>query len=122
MTRSVPEWIGKTDDQVPDPRVRLRVLDRFHERCYLCTHKIRAGEYWECDHVVALCNGGENREANLAPACRSCCKPKTAADVVEKSKIATKRKGHVLPKPLSRWGASRGSRYKQKIGGGTVLR
>ena len=28
LSRSVPEWIGKTDDTPAPPRVRLRVLER----------------------------------------------------------------------------------------------
>lgn len=98
MSRSVEEWIGRDDDAVPPPRVRLRIWDAFGGQCYLCRHKIRAGEYWQCDHVTALINGGANRESNLAPACRNCCYRKTAEDMSEKSDIADKRKKHILPK------------------------
>lgn len=100
--RSVDEWIGATDDQVPPPRVRLRIFDTHGGRCHLCTAKIMPGTYWQADHVKALCNGGENRESNLKPACRNCCYAKTAEDVAEKSDIATKRKKHILPKEKSR--------------------
>lgn len=102
MSRSTEEWIGKDDDAVPPPRVRVRVFDKAGGRCHVCGRRIRAGEYWENDHVVALINGGENRERNLAPACSNCCKPKTAADVAEKSDIYDKRRKHVLPKQPSR--------------------
>lgn len=102
MSRSTEEWIGKTDDQVAPPRVRLRIFDATDGRCHVCGRKIHAGEYWQCDHVVALVNGGPNAEHNLAPACRNCCYAKTAEDVAEKSKIADKRKAHVLPKEPSR--------------------
>lgn len=97
MSRSVAEWIGKTDNTPIPDRVRLRVFDKHDGRCYICTRKILAGEYWEADHVHALVNGGPNRESNLAPACCNCCRPKTAADVAEKSAVATKRKKHILP-------------------------
>lgn len=96
--RSVEEWEGKNDDQVPPPRVRIRVFERHHGRCYLCSRQIRAGQYWQCDHVVALINGGRNAESNLAPACRNCCYQKTAEDQAEKSDIADKRKKHILPR------------------------
>lgn len=99
--RTAEEWIGKDDDQVPPPRVRLRVFDASGGRCYICSRKIAAGEYWQADHVIALCNGGANREDNLKPACRNCCYTKTAEDVGEKSDIAEKRKKHVLPKERS---------------------
>lgn len=98
MTRSVEEWKGKDDDTPVPPRVRLRVFDRYDGRCYICTRKIRAGEYWETDHVKALINGGENREQNLAPACCNCCKPKTARDQAEKSDTYEKKRKHLLPR------------------------
>jgi len=98
MARSTAEWIGKDDDAVPPPRVRLRVFEKDGGRCYLCHRQIRAGEYWQCDHVIALVNGGENSEANLRPACRNCCYKKTAQDQAEKADIAEKRKKHILPR------------------------
>lgn len=98
MARSTEEWIGKDDDTIPPPRVRLRVFDTAGGRCYLCGRKISAGEYWQCDHVIALANGGRNAERNLRPACRNCCYRKTAADIAEKSAVAEKRKKHLLPK------------------------
>lgn len=112
MSRSVEEWIGKTDDQVPPPRVRLRVFDAATGRCYLCSRKILAGEYWQCDHVIALVNGGFNCESNLRPACRNCCYTKTADDVAEKSLINRKRSKHLgiakpkraFPKRFDPWG------------------
>lgn len=95
MSRSVDLWEGKNDDTVPPPRVRLRTFDRYEGRCHICGRKISAGEYWECDHVIALCNGGRNAEDNLKPACRNCCKSKTAEDVALKSMIVRKREKHL---------------------------
>ncbi len=106
MSRSTEEWIGKDDDAIPPPRVRLRVFDAAGGQCHLCSRKIAAGEYWQADHVIALVNGGDNREANLRPACRNCCYIKTAADVAEKSRVNRKRQKHLgiakrsgFPKP-----------------------
>lgn len=117
MSRSVEEWIGKSDDTVPPPRVRLRVFDASGGRCYLCSRKIAAGEYWQADHVIALCNGGNNRESNLRAACRNCCYGKTADDLAFKSAMNKKRSKHLgikKSKPLSKW--------KRKVDGTTVLR
>lgn len=102
MARTTDEWIGKNDDETPPPRVRLRAFEKAGGRCHLCNRQIRAGEYWQCDHVVALVNGGKNAEENLKPACRNCCYEKTAQDQAEKSDIADKRKKHILPKQ-SKW-------------------
>lgn len=118
--RTVSEWIGKTDDELPPPRVRLRIYDKFWGQCHICSRKISAGEYWQADHIIALCNAGQNRESNLGPACRNCCYSKTATDVAEKSKVATKRKKHLLPK-VSHMPGSRRSNWKRKLDG-TVIR
>jgi len=95
MSRSLPEWIGATDDTPIPPRVKLRVFERDGGVCHLSGRKIRAGEEWDCDHVKALINGGENRESNLAPALRVKHREKTALDVAEKAKIDRIRKKHL---------------------------
>ena len=98
--RSVPEWIGSTPDTPIPPRVRLRVFEAHGGVCYLSKRKIRAGEKWQADHVVALINGGENRESNLAPALADAHAVKTRADVAVKSKVARQRAKHlgIFPK------------------------
>lgn len=91
MSRATDEWVGKTDDTPIPPRVKLRVFEAHGGVCYLSKRKIRAGEPWDCDHVIAIINGGENREANLAPALRDKHREKTKADVAEKSLTARRK-------------------------------
>lgn len=93
--RSVPEWFGATPDTPVPPRVRLRTFDRKDGRCGICGRKIAAGEAWTCEHVVALVNGGENRELNLGVTCSWCLPKKNAADVAEKAKVDSVRKKHL---------------------------
>jgi hypothetical protein len=93
--RSVPEWIGATPDTAIPPRVRLRVFEAHGGVCHISGRKIRAGEKWEADHVIAVINGGENRESNLAPALLDKHKAKTAADVRQKADVARKRQKHL---------------------------
>ncbi len=95
MTRSTEEWFGKTDDARVPPHVRLRVYLRAEGICHLSGRKIAVGEPWDLDHVVALCNGGEHRESNLAPALRDKHREKTRLDVAEKSKTYAKRSAHL---------------------------
>lgn len=95
MNRSVPEWIGKNADSPIPPRVRLRVFERFGGRCHLSGRQIRPGDDWDCDHIVALINGGEHRESNLAPAIKDKHREKTAEDVKEKSIVYRKRIKHL---------------------------
>lgn len=84
--RTVDEWFGASDDSRPPPHVRLRVLKAFHGRCPKCTRSLKYAR-WDCDHIVALENGGENRETNLQPLCVSPChSDKTRADRKIKAK------------------------------------
>jgi 5-methylcytosine-specific restriction protein A len=117
--RAVPEWIGKTDDSPVPPRVRLRVFEAHGRNCGVCIMPIWH-KRWQCDHIVALCIGGENRESNLQPVHEACHVVKTAEDLLEKQisirvKMKDlgfkKRKGRPMP-------GSRDSGIKMKIGGG----
>jgi hypothetical protein len=66
--RKLAEWHGKTDDTRPPPRVRLRIFDVAGGVCHVCKLPIKPDETWHADHVIALIEGGENRETNIAPA------------------------------------------------------
>lgn len=103
MSRSVDEWIGKSDDTAIPPRVRLRVWDRERGLCHRCERKIPVGDKWIIEHRQALINGGENRETNLCLTCSWCKPQKDAEDVAIKSKTARVRARHLLPKPKSKW-------------------
>ena len=104
--RAVPEWIGSTPDAKVPPRVRVRIFEAHDGHCHWTGRRIMAGEAWELEHRVALCNGGEHRESNLAPILAG--KPhreKTAEDVGEKSKVYRMRAKHLglwpkSPRPL----------------------
>lgn len=93
MPRPVSEWIGKSDAHRAPQKVRDRLKQQFPD-CYLCSRKIEADEKMALDHVVALINGGENRESNLRPVHQKCHAIKTEADVAEKAKIAKKRQAY----------------------------
>lgn len=116
MARAVEEWVGKDDDTAIPDRVRLRVFDKADGRC-TCTKKIRVGEKWTLEHVIALVNWLKtdeqphgNRESNLGVTCCNCLKPKNDADVAEKSAVYEKRKKHVLPKSADERNTPRGFR------------
>lgn len=94
--RSLPEWIGKSNDAPIPPRVRLRQFDHDNGICQCgCGIKIRPGDKWQTDHIVALVNGGENRESNLRTMLTDHHKAKTAADVAEKAKTYERRAKHL---------------------------
>jgi len=83
--REPDEWIGATPDTAIPPRVRLRVLERFGRRDYDTGRPIGPADKWDADHLVALVNGGENRESNLVPRLKDKHKEKTRKDVAQKS-------------------------------------
>jgi 5-methylcytosine-specific restriction endonuclease McrA len=106
MSRSTEEWIGKTDDAKIPPRVRLRVFERHGGICHISGRRIQAGEAWECDHIIALINGGEHRETNLAPALAAPHKAKTKLDVAQKARTTRKRQKYLgikKPRTITRW-------------------
>jgi 5-methylcytosine-specific restriction endonuclease McrA len=123
-SRSTEEWIGRTPDSAIPVRVRRRVFYRYDGKCHLSGREIRPGDLWDCDHIVALVNGGEHREANLAPALRDKHREKTAEDVAEKARsnrirdryLGIKRKSS---RPMA---GSRDSKWKQTINNGWQLR
>lgn len=117
--REVPEWIGKTPDTPAPPRVRLRVFEAFGGRCAICGCKIGATVKWALDHIIALINGGENRESNLQPICDACHKAKTRADVAEKAKVARIREKHIGIKPRKSrpMPGSKASGWRRKMNG-----
>lgn len=101
--RSVDEWIGATPDSAPPLRVRLRVFERFYGRCHWSGRKIMPGDPWDLDHVLALCNGGENRESNLAPILRGKQhRAKSNQDLAIKVKTDRTRKKHLGLRPKGR--------------------
>lgn len=123
MSRSLPEWIGKTDDEAVPPRVRLRVLYHFDLKCALCGRLIRPGVRWVCDHTEALINGGENRESNLQPLCKWCAPTKDAADVAEKSRTYKRQARHAgIVKSKHPMPCGKDSPFKKTIGGRVVAR
>jgi 5-methylcytosine-specific restriction endonuclease McrA len=104
MSRSVPEWVGATPDTPCPPRVKLRIFERDKGICHISGRKIGPADKWDAEHIVAICNGGENRESNLAPALRDKHKEKTAEDVAEKALVARLRSRHLgITKPKRKW-------------------
>lgn len=123
MTRSVPEWWGKTDDTPIPDRVRLRVFERHNGICHRVGRKIRVGELWECDHIIALAIGGEHCESNLAPILKDAHKEKTREDVALKAKIYRKKAAHLgLKKSRNPMMGSKASGWKRKMDGTVVKR
>jgi 5-methylcytosine-specific restriction protein A len=123
MARSVPVWIGKTDDTPIPARVRLRVVERAGYRCQACGADITPANTPEIDHILAIKLGGENSESNLQCLCFACHAAKTLDDVAAKAKDERIKKKHfgLMPKKAKIPG-SKGTRWKKKIGGLVIPR
>lgn len=100
--RTVPEWWGSSDDAAIPTRVKLRVWERCEGRCALTGKKLRPGDAYDFDHIIALANGGEHREGNLQVLSRDAHRAKTVADVGLKAKTARIRAKHLGAWPKSR--------------------
>jgi 5-methylcytosine-specific restriction protein A len=124
MSRALPEWIAKHDNEVIPARVKLRVFDRCGGHCQACTLPIRGKLLPAYDHIKALINGGEHRETNLQLLCVPCHAVKTRQDVAEKSDAYQARLKAVGIKPAKRhrWGYGKGDAMKKKISGEVVRR
>lgn len=99
MSRSLPEWIGRTDDTPIPPRVRDRIARKADDCCQQCRRPIVGKLRAEFDHIVPLILGGENRETNIQMLCSECHKAKSKLDVRLKAKVADVRAKHLGLRP-----------------------
>ena len=120
--RSTEEWVATHPDQAIPDRVKLRIWSRCDGKCYLSGVRITPGMPRQYDHIVALCNGGEHRESNIALVWGDAHKKKTAEDRKAKAKSDRIRKKFFGIKKPSKFAGSRNSKWKKKIDGSVVLR
>jgi len=66
--------------------VLLRILRRHNHRCHISGREITDGTPWEGEHIKPLWAGGENREANYAPALVDPHKDKSAREAAQRAK------------------------------------
>lgn len=120
--RTVPEWIGKTDDAKIPKLVKLRIFERCGGRCHITGRKIMTGDAYDFDHIKELWEGGEHRESNLAPAMRDKHREKSSAAQSRKAKADRTRAKHLGLWPKGQKIASRGfgkTRARPPVGGGS---
>lgn len=122
VTRSVPEWIGKTDDTPVPDRVKLRVFEKYEGKCYLSGIRLTPGT-WEVEHIQAIINGGENRESNLAPVSKGKVhQAKSREDVKIRAITYRKKKANIGLRKKSRMPGSKDSPWRKKLNGQVVKR
>lgn len=74
---------------------KLRIWHTHNGVCHLCGLAIKHGEQWEAEHIIALGCGGEDTDANLAPAHIDCHRPKTKGDVRVAAKLKRVEARHI---------------------------
>lgn len=95
MARSLPEWIGKTDDSMPSKNVRDRISAAQGDKCK-CGRKFGPGkDRANCDHIIPLADKGENRESNLQMLCTPCHGAKTGREAAVRAKVRSVRAKHL---------------------------
>ncbi|MBN8294538.1 HNH endonuclease [Rhodobacter sp. NTK016B] len=119
MARKTAEWIGRTDDTPPPPRVKERILRAHGNRCAITQREFGPGDTIEFDHILALTNGGENREGNLQPVLSTAHKEKSRADVrirAKNSRVFKKRNG-INSGPKRKIPGSKGTGMRKGVDG-----
>jgi len=88
MPRDVAkEWIGRRPESMPGKLVLLRLYSRQNGLCACgCGRMMNFDrDKIDCDHIVPLIDGGENRESNLQLLLNEHHKPKTSAEATARA-------------------------------------
>lgn len=109
MARSVPEWVGKSDDAMPPKSVFDRLYAKQGGKDAITGIPFSPGDKICRDHVVPLIDGGENRESNLQLITEKQHRIKTAREAMDRAKTRSVQHGHrsyvTAPQPGSLPGA-----------------
>ena len=115
-----------TRNRLTDHQRAQIFLDR-EGKCHVCERKLRSGDRWQLDHIIALEVGGTDAPDNLAPCCDWCHKGKTAEDHKKAAKGRAISVAHIIPpsqrqkkgRPIP---GSKRSGFKKKMNGEVVRR
>lgn len=101
---------------------KARIFDAARGVCHICGRKIKVGEAWDAEHVVAYALTHDDSDENIRPAHTACHKLKTKDDVRVISKAKRVRAKHMgaTVKPRSLIPGSRGSGLRKRMDGTVV--
>lgn len=123
MPRTVPEWIGATDNTPPSAACKRRILDRQDNKCASTGMEFTPQDPPFFDHKVPVWLGGENRESNLQAIRGEPHQRKTSAEATVRSKVNANRDRHLgLKKTRRPMPGSKASGWKKKMNGEVVRR
>ncbi len=89
-------FVHEPRKQLTDQQKARLFLDR-GGRCHRCHRKIRPGEIWYDEHLIALENGGTNAWDNRDVTCAWCFPQKNAEDHAKAAKSRHVATAHVVP-------------------------
>jgi 5-methylcytosine-specific restriction protein A len=116
MPRSIPEWIGRTDDAMPPASVFDRLWEKQDGKDAITGIAFTSKDKVIRDHIVPLADGGENRESNLQLITAETHKTKTRVEATARAKA---RRLHERDRGYAR----RPSQWaKQRLGNGNNQR
>ena len=131
MPREKPEWIGRRPESMPSTAVQLRVLKSQGDKCGCpdeCGITIDFDrDEIDCDHTIALQDGGQNRESNLRILLRKHHAKKTKAENIARG-VERRHKAKALTTTRARkaqfggFQTNRNGRWKKRMDGTVVLR
>lgn len=108
------------------PQQKAKLFLERDGRCHRCTRKLRSGDHWTDEHIIALQNGGTNDWENRGICCSNCFKPKNAEDAKKAAKgrrVAVQtfvpRRERQSKKPMP---FGKNSRFKKKMNGQIIER
>jgi 5-methylcytosine-specific restriction protein A len=103
---------------------RLALFLAHDRRCHICGVTIDGiRDPWDVEHIIPVAMGGDDDEANCAPAHKACHTSKTARDVAQIAKTNRVRAKHTGAKAATRnpLPGSKASKWKMTFNG-AVLR
>lgn len=95
MTRSVPEWIGRTDDAMPTKAVFDRLWAKQDGKDAITGKPFTPADGKpHRDHIIPLADGGENRESNLQLIAVKTHRLKTAREAMARAEQRQTMRAH----------------------------
>jgi 5-methylcytosine-specific restriction protein A len=108
-TAKLKEWVGKSAEAMPGQTVLLRLYAKQNGICACgCGQVMNLNrDKVDCDHIVALIDGGENRENNLQLLLHACHKAKTSAEASARSEERRHKSKAFTALRKPQWGTQR---------------
>jgi 5-methylcytosine-specific restriction endonuclease McrA len=128
MSRAIPEWVAKHDDQAIPERVMERVLKRQRNAdgipvCPLCNVVIRPGDGVDYDHETPLIDGGSHAESNLRAVHRKCHRLLTARQAQTRAEERSQfRAVYGIKRSGNGFATNRNGKFKKRMDGTVIPR